>query len=131
MSMRQLGASVPFGVCGAVGVRGAICRRPANATHFAFYVYPSPNEEWPVPAGYGNRSHPVLWFWSAREQVVVGIPANGVCLGELDLTTSTNLYGVPIRLPSDCESVIIYDGGATGSTAITRGRGFWYAEWAV
>ena len=127
MSLRQIGASVAFG---PPGVTYALTRRPPRATHVAIYCYPSPNEEWPVPAGYGNRSHPVLQFLDQRTAVAGGAaPLEPTrIIAEIDFTTSTNLYGQPIRLPSDCESVGIIDGGATGSTAITRGRAFWYEE---
>lgn len=126
--MRQIGASVPFNACGLVDVWGQALLRPPRATHVAVYCYPSPNEEWPVPAGYGTRSHPVLRFWNGRKQPVVGGAPGPDIIAEIDFTTSPELYGQPIRLPSDCEMVTVHDGGATGATLITRGRGFWFEE---
>jgi hypothetical protein len=127
MSLRQLGASSPFG---APGANGTGVMRPPRATHIAIYTYPCPNEEWPVPAGYGIRSHVLVRFVDQRNRPA--LPANAVpvanVIGEIDFTTSTDLYGQPIRLPTDCGSVDILDGGAVGSTAVVRGRAFWFEE---
>lgn len=127
MSLRQLGGSQAFG---APGITYAALRRPPRATHLAVYVYPVPNDEWPIPAGYGTRSHCVLQFMDQREPVPGGaFPlAVGQIIGEIDFTTSTELYGQPIRLPSDCGSVGVINGNAVGSTAIVRGRAFWFEE---
>jgi hypothetical protein len=129
MSLRQLGASVAFNACGTIAATaGRLILRPPRATHVAVYTVPCPNEEWPVPAGYGTRAHVLVRFWDGRHNDVVGGAAGGLPIGEIDFTTSTDMYGQPIRLPSDCEAVVIADGGATGATAITRGRCFWFEE---
>jgi len=74
----------------------------------------------------------VLHFLDRREVAANDVAPPDVddlaCIAQIDFTSATTLYGAPVVLPSDCVAVSIEDGDAVGSTAITRGRLFWYQE---